>query len=65
MICGCGDEITEPKAAIVAAGGWCAPKELAHDYPDPPMCSDCKSRMLTIMLIGIDPGKNCENLRVP
>lgn len=65
--CACGAEIVppDPESQIVAAGGWCAPSETLHDMPkSEPTCSDCNTRMLMLMTIGIDPGKDGENLRV-
>lgn len=63
----CGDPIPppDPDTTITAAGGWCAPSEIAYSLPEPPpMCTDCTTRMLMIECIGIDPGRHGENLKV-
>lgn len=63
----CGDEFEPPgpEDMLVASGGFCMPTEIAAALPDPlPECSDCRSRMLMAMMIGIDPGRKGENLRV-
>lgn len=64
--CECGRVIERDPPSLVAPGGWCAPSEVLYDRPEPaPMCSDCKARMLMVMEVGIDPGRDGENLRVP
>lgn len=63
----CGDPIPEtPAEVLVVAGGWSMPSETLYAMPTPPPeCSDCKSRMLMMLELGIDPGRHGENLRVP
>lgn len=63
-VCGCGREIKPPGPSIVTAGGWCAPSESLQLTEVTPMCSDCNVRMLMMMTIGIDPGRDGENLKV-
>ena len=60
----CGDEVVPPTSVITAPGGWCAPADLAYEVPRPVLCSDCHSRMVMVMEVGIDPGRHGENLRV-
>jgi len=66
-VCGCGRPIpTDPPPSLVTAGGWCAPAEAVYDLPEPePMCPDCKTRMMMMMTVGIDPGRDGSNLRAP
>lgn len=65
-VCGCGREIRppDPDKQIVASAGFCAPAELRTQIGPPAMCTDCKSRMLMIATVGIDPGRDGENLKV-
>lgn len=66
QVCGCGRVIERDPPSLVAPAGWCAPSGVRYDWPEPaPMCSDCKTRMLMLMEVGIDPGRDGENLRVP
>lgn len=63
----CGREFTEsPDTTIVAAGGWCAPTEIVYQMEDQPvLCGGCKARFLIALELGIDIGRDGENLRVP
>lgn len=65
----CEDPISprEPATEIVAAGGWCAPSETyatLYSSPPPPLCTDCRSRLIFISEIGFDPGRKGENISV-
>ena len=67
----CGDEF-EPLPLnapdnLVSASGWCAPSEVVHSMVgnQPVLCLDCEGRLLCIAMIGVDPGRGGENLRVP
>lgn len=64
-VCGCGTTIThDTSPGMVLPGGWCVPSATLYELPAPPqMCSDCKTRMLMITELGIDPGPNGINLR--
>jgi len=62
--CACGNEIEEHTEAVTSAGGWCAPSEVLYKIEVEPMCSDCRTRMMMMAELGIDPGRNGENLRV-
>jgi hypothetical protein len=71
MICAnCDEEYTPPgpDQMIVASGGFCLPPQSVMDnVPNPTegWCGDCKARWMMIIELGIDPGKNGENLKVP
>jgi N-acetylmuramoyl-L-alanine amidase len=67
MKCSCGNEIVkpDPSQTLTAAAGWCMPSEAFYELDTSSMeCSDCRSRLLMMMTIGIDPGHNGENLKV-
>lgn len=68
MLYDCGHEAPEPKdiPSVVTAGGWCAPSDTIYDLmkDQPTSCPDCKTRLQMMLLIGIDPGRNGENLKV-
>jgi len=66
MRCACGNEIVEREPAIIASAGWCMPSATYYSLSGEEVkaCSDCNSRLLMMMMIGIDPGHNGENLKV-
>lgn len=59
-------EDPEPGSYLVAPGGWCAPSDQTFSLMTRPvLCPDCDARWTMVMMLGIDPGKNGENLRIP
>lgn len=62
----CGELIPEEKSpSLIASGGWCIPAEMVYQILAlPVLCGDCHARWSVMMELGIDPGKNGENLRI-